>query len=133
MTTENHDPGIATVPSAGTVDASLDRLESLAKTRGLTVFARIDFSKDAAASGMKLRTMQLLILGNPKGGTPLMQAVSSTALDLPLKVLAWENDAGRCELSFNRPEYLQQRHGFPTELLANIAGLAALVEAAAQG
>jgi uncharacterized protein (DUF302 family) len=133
MTTENHDPGIATVPSAGTVDASLDRLESLAKTRGLTVFARIDFSKDAAASGMKLRTMQLLILGNPKGGTPLMQAVSSTALDLPLKVLAWENDAGRCQLSFNRPEYLQQRHGFPTELLANIAGLAALVEAAAQG
>jgi uncharacterized protein (DUF302 family) len=133
MTTENHDPGIATVPSAGTVDASLDRLESLAKTRGLTVFARINFSKDAAASGMKLRTMQLLILGNPKGGTPLMQAVSSTALDLPLKVLAWENDAGRCELSFNRPEYLQQRHGFPTELVDNIAGLAALVEAAAQG
>jgi uncharacterized protein (DUF302 family) len=133
MTTVNRDAGIATIPSAGTVNASLDRLESLAKSRGMTVFARIDFSKDAAASGMKLRTMQLLILGNPKGGTPLMQAVSSTALDLPLKVLGWEDDAGRCQLSFNRPEYLQQRHGFPIALMANITGLAALIEAAAQG
>jgi uncharacterized protein (DUF302 family) len=133
MTTENHDPGIATVPSAGTVDASLDRLESLAKSRGMTIFARINFSKDAVATGMELRTMQLLILGNPKGGTPLMQAVSSTGLDLPLKVLAWEDDAGRCQLSFNQPEYLQRRHGFPAALMANIVGLAALVEATAQG
>lgn len=133
MTTENHDPGVVTVRSAGSVGASLDRLESLARGRSFTIFARIDFSKDAAAAGMKLRTMQLLILGNPKGGTPLMQAVSSTALDLPLKVLAWEDDAGHCQLSFNRPEYLQQRHGFPAALVANIAGLTALVEAAAQG
>jgi uncharacterized protein (DUF302 family) len=133
MTTETHDPGIATLASAGTVDASLDRLESLAKNRGLTIFARINFSKDALAAGMKLRTMQLLILGNPTGGTPLMQAVSSTALDLPLKVLGWEDDAGHSQLSFNRPEYLQQRHGFPAALMANIAGLAVLVEAAAQG
>jgi uncharacterized protein (DUF302 family) len=133
MTTDNHDPGIATVPSAGTVDASLDRLEALAKSRGMTIFARINFSKDAAAAGMKLRTMQLLILGNPKGGTPLMQAVSSSALDLPLKVLAWEDDAGRCRLSFNRAEYLQHRHGLPAALIANIAGLNLLVEAAATG
>ena len=79
-------------PSVGSVAESLDRLENLAKQRGMKVFARIDFSADAAAVGMKLRTMQLLILGNPKGGTPLMQAVASTALDLPLKVLAWQDD-----------------------------------------
>ncbi len=132
MRTTDHDQGIATIPSAGSVSASLDRLELLAKSKGMLIFSRIDFSKDAAAVGMQLRRMQLLILGNPKGGTPLMQAVGSTALDLPLKVLAWEDDAGSCQLSFNRPDYLQRRHGFPVELLANIAGLAGLVEAAAK-
>jgi uncharacterized protein (DUF302 family) len=132
MTTTDHDQGIATIPSTGSVSASLDRLESLAKAKGMVIFSRIDFSKDAAAVGMQLRHMQLLILGNPKGGTPLMQAVGSTALDLPLKVLAWEDDAGACQMSFNRPEYLQRRHGFPEALVANIAGLAGLVEAAAK-
>jgi uncharacterized protein (DUF302 family) len=132
MTTSDHDPGIDTIPSAGSVNASLDRLELLAKSKGMVIFSRIDFGKDAAASGMRLRPMQLLILGNPKGGTPLIQAVGSTALDLPLKVLAWEDDAGACQMSFNRPEYLQRRHGFPEALMANIAGLAGLVEAAAK-
>jgi uncharacterized protein (DUF302 family) len=130
MTNPNH--GIVTLASVGSVAESLDRLENLAKGRGMTVFARIDFSKDAAAVDMKLRTMQLLILGNTKGGTPLMQAVAGTALDLPLKVLAWQDDAGVCQLSFNQPEYLQQRHGFPPALMSNIAGLSALVEAAAK-
>jgi uncharacterized protein (DUF302 family) len=131
MTPTDHDQGIATIRSAGSVSASLDRLELLAKSKGMVIFSRIDFSKDAAAVGMPLRAMQLLILGNPKGGTPLMQAVASTALDLPLKVLAWEDDSGDCQMSFNRPEYLQQRHGFPAALLIHIAGLAGLVEAAA--
>ncbi len=129
----DQDKGIATVQSNGSVATSLDRLEVLAKSKGMMIFSRIDFSKDAAAVGMQLRSMQLLILGNPKGGTPLMQAVGSTALDLPLKVLAWEDDAGACHLSFNQPDYLQRRHGFPVELAANIAGLAALVNAAANG
>jgi uncharacterized protein (DUF302 family) len=132
VTTADHDQGIATVPSAGSVSASLDRLELLAKSKGMVIFSRIDFSRDAAAVGMKLRSMQLLILGNPKGGTPLMQAVGSTALDLPLMVLAWEDDAGACRMSFNRPEYLQLRHGFPVALVANIAALAGLVESAAK-
>jgi uncharacterized protein (DUF302 family) len=127
------DRGIATISSAGSVSESLDRLENLAKSRGMTIFARIDFSKDAAAVGMKLRTMQLLILGNPKGGTPLMQAEPSAALDLPLKVLAWQDDAGVCQLSFNEANYLQHRHGFPASLLAPIAGLSGLVEAASKG
>jgi uncharacterized protein (DUF302 family) len=132
MSTTNLDHGIVTVTSVGSVAEALDRLENLAKTRGMTIFARIDFSRDAAAVGMELRMMQLLILGNPQGGTPLMQAVASAGLDLPLKVLAWQDDAGVCRLSFNRPEYLQQRHGLPAALLANIAALSTLIEAASK-
>jgi uncharacterized protein (DUF302 family) len=125
--------GIVTVTGSGSVTETLDRLEQLARSKGMTIFARIDFSGDAAAVGMKLRAMQLLILGNPKGGTPLMQATAVAGLDLPLKVLAWQDDMGACRLSFNHPEYLQQRHGFPAALMANIAGLGALIEAAATG
>lgn len=120
--------GIKTLASTGGVDETLDRLAELAKSRGMIVFARIDFSKDAAAVGLKLRPMQLLILGSPVGGTPLMAAAPSVALDLPLKVLAWQDDSNRCWVSFNAPEYLQQRHGFPEALIANIAGLQKLVQ-----
>jgi uncharacterized protein (DUF302 family) len=115
------------------VDETMDRLESLAKKRGLTVFARINFAKDAAAVGLTMQPTQLLILGSPAAGTPLMVAAAGTALDLPLKVLAWADAANRCWVSFNSPEYLQRRHGFPAALLANIAGLEKLVQAAASG
>jgi uncharacterized protein (DUF302 family) len=132
MNTDDSDKGIKTLASARGVDATLDRLESVAKSKGMTVFARINFSKDAAAVGLKLQPTQLLILGNPTGGTPLMVAAPKLALDLPLKVLAWQDAANRCWVSFNTPEYLQQRHGFPAALMANIAGLGKLVEAALQ-
>jgi uncharacterized protein (DUF302 family) len=122
--------GIKVLASAAGVDATLDRLESVAKQRGMRIFARIDFAKDAAAAGLTMQPTQLLILGNPSGGTPLMVAAPSTALDLPLKVLAWQDQAGRSWVSFNTPEYLLQRHGFPEALLANIAGLEKLVQAA---
>jgi uncharacterized protein (DUF302 family) len=122
--------GIRVLDASRGVDETLDALESLAKKRGMTVFARIDFAKDAAAAGLKLAPTQLLILGNPVGGTPLMVATPGAALDLPLKVLAWADGSGRCQVSFNTPEYLQQRHGFPTALIANIAGLEKLVQAA---
>ena len=100
-----------------------DRLESLAKKRGLTVFARINFAKDAAAAGLAMLPTQLLILGSPAAGTALMLAAPGTALDLPLEVLAWQDPANRCWISYNTAEYLQQRHGFPAGLMANIAGL----------
>jgi uncharacterized protein (DUF302 family) len=133
MSTTDIDKGIRTLASAGGVDATLNRLESLAKSHGVSIFGRINFSRDAAAVGMQLAPMQLLILGSPASGTPLMAAVPSVALDLPLKVLAWQDECGRCWLSFNAPEYLQRRHDFPAVLTANIAGLATLVEAAARG
>jgi uncharacterized protein (DUF302 family) len=130
MNTLKLDNGITTLPSSSGVEETLNRLEYLAKNHGMTLFARINFSKDAAALGLKLLPMQLLILGSPAAGTPLMVATPGVALDLPLKVLAWQDEAQRCWVSFNAPEYLQQRHGFPAAMIANIAGLAKLVEAA---
>jgi len=131
MSTHDAETGIKILAASGGVDATLDRLETLAKKRGMTVFARINFAKDAAAAGLKMLPTQLLILGSPVGGTPLMVAVPGVALDLPLKVLAWADASDRCWVSFNTPEYLQQRHGFPEALIANIAGLEKLVQAAA--
>jgi uncharacterized protein (DUF302 family) len=122
--------GIRILAASRGVDETLNRLEALAKSRGLSVFARIDFSKDAAGAGLELRPTQLLILGNPAAGTPLMVAAPGAALDLPLKVLAWQDSGDRCWVSFNTPEYLQQRHGFPAALIENIAGLEKLVQAA---
>ncbi|HEY0748057.1 MAG TPA: DUF302 domain-containing protein [Steroidobacteraceae bacterium] len=126
----NAEKGIKILGASSGVDETLDRVETLAKKRGLTVFARINFSKDAAAAGLKMQPAQLLILGSPAAGTPLMVASPAAALDLPLKVLAWQDEANRCWVSFNTPEYLQQRHGFPATLIPNIAGLEKLVQAA---
>jgi uncharacterized protein (DUF302 family) len=126
------DSGIENVASNYSVAETIDRLESLVKSKQLTVFARIDFSGDAAKAGLSMPPTQLLIFGNPKAGTPLMQAVPSAAIDLPLKALAWQDSSGRVWLSYNAPEYLRQRHGLPIELLPNIAGIKALVEQAAR-
>jgi uncharacterized protein (DUF302 family) len=130
MSVDESGKGIKVVAASSGVQETLDRLESLAKKRGLTVFARIDFAKDAAAAGLGMQPTQLLILGSPLAGTPLMVAEPGTALDLPLKVLAWQDAANRCWVSYNTPEYLQQRHGFPAALISNVAGLEKLVQAA---
>jgi uncharacterized protein (DUF302 family) len=121
--------GLTTLPAGRGVTETLDRLESVAKERGLTIFARINFSADARRAGLKLRPCELLILGSPKAGTPLMAATPTLAIDLPLKVLAWEDEDGQVWVSYNTPAYLQERHRFPPELLKNIAPLGALVEA----
>lgn len=131
MNTNEVGNGIRVLAAPGGVNGTMDRLENLARKRGMTVFARINFAKDAAAAGLKMQPTELLILGNPVGGTPLMVAAPGAALDLPLKVLAWADASNSCWLSFNTPEYLQQRHGFPAALIANIAGLEKLVQAAA--
>ena len=130
MSTDESDKGMKVLAASGTVDETMSRLETMAKKRGLTVFARINFARDAAAAGLSMPPSQLLILGNPAAGTPLMLAAPGSALDLPLKVLAWQDQADRRWVSFNTPDYLQQRHGFPAALMANIAGLEKLVQAA---
>ncbi len=130
MTGSTAEKGLVHLRSPNSVSESLRRLETLATARGLTIFARIDFSGDAQRAGLEMRPSQLLLLGNPRAGTPLMVAAPTAAIDLPLKVLVWEDAGGQVWLSYNCPEYLQSRHGFPAELAANIAGIRGLVEAA---
>ncbi len=124
--------GVVNVASNHSVSEAIDRLESLVKSKQLTVFARIDFSGDAAKAGLTMPPTQMLIFGNPKSGTPVMLAAPSIALDLPLKALAWQDSNGQVWLSYNAPEYLKDRHGVPDALLPNIAGIKALVEQAAK-
>jgi len=127
---DQEDRGLAHVASRYSVPETLGRLETVAKSRGLTVFARIDFSGDAQKVGLTMRPTQLLIFGNPKAGTPLMIVSPSIAIDLPLKALAWEEADGKVWLSYNKPEYLKERHGVPADLLKNISAIGALVEEA---
>jgi uncharacterized protein (DUF302 family) len=124
--------GIIDVPSRYTVPETLARLQSVLKEKALTVFALIDHSGEAGKAGLTMRPTQLLIFGSPKGGTPLMVAAPRLAIDLPLKALAWQDEHGQVWLSYNSPEYLQQRHGFPADLMKNIAGIAALVQKAVE-
>ena len=129
---DQEDRGLAHVASRYSVPETLGRLETVAKSRGLTVFARIDFSGDAQKVGLTMRPAQLLIFGNPKAGTPLMIVSPSIAIDLPLKALAWEDGDGKVWLSYNKPEYLKERHRVPADLLKNISAIEALAEKAVE-
>jgi len=126
------DNGIIDVPSLYSVPETMARLQSVLKEKGITVFALIDHSGEAEKAGLTMRPTQLLIFGSPKGGTPLMVATPRLAIDLPLKALAWQDEQGKVWLSYNSPEYLQQRHGFPADLLKNIAGIGALIQKAVE-
>lgn len=124
--------GLMQVASKRTVDETVQRVESILGERGLQLFALIDHSGEAAKVGMKMRPTKLLIFGSPKGGTPVMVAAPSIAIDLPLKALVSEDETGKVWVSYNAPEYLQQRHGVPQELVKNIAGVGALVAKAVE-
>jgi uncharacterized protein (DUF302 family) len=124
--------GVIDVPSRYSVPETLTRLQAILKEKGMTVFALVDHSGEAEKVGLAMRPTQLLIFGSPKGGTPLMVAAPSLAIDLPLKALAWQDGQGKMWLSYNSPEYLQERHGFPPELMKNIAGVAALIQKAVE-
>ena len=116
-------PGFISKLSPHSVPETIQRLSALLKSKGVAIFALIDHSGEAEKAGLKMRPTQLLIFGNPKGGTPLMLAAPSTAIDLPLKALVWEDADGKVWLSYNSPDYLQQRHGFPADLEKNIAAI----------
>jgi uncharacterized protein (DUF302 family) len=124
-------PGVVRLQSHHPVAATLDRLESLLKERGVLVFARIDFSGDADRAGLRMRPEQMLIFGNPKAGTPLMLAAPAAGLDLPLKMLVWEAADGNVWAAYNSPEYVVQRHGLAPGLAANLAAVVPLIEKAA--
>src|SRR5271155_1339980 len=126
------DNGMVHLKSAYSVPETLKRLESLLQAKSVNVFALIDHSGEAEKVGLKMRPTQLIIFGSPKAGTPMMVAAPRLAIDLPLKALAWQDDQGKVWLSYNSAEYLQQRHGFPADLLKNIAGIAALIQKAVE-
>ncbi len=128
------DNGLITLGSDFTVAETIDRLAALVTARGLHVFARIDHADGAARAGMALRPTQLLLFGNPTGGTPLMQDRQTAGIDLPVKALAWEDPDGRVWLSYNDAAWIAARHGLgaPSQaaVAAMAAGLAGLAKAA---
>jgi uncharacterized protein (DUF302 family) len=120
-------PGLTTIKSSHPPQETMSRLEAAIKAKGLTVFARIDHAGGASAAGLSLRPTELLIFGNAKGGTPLMQAVQTIGIDLPLKALVWQDASGETWLSLNDPVWLAARHGVSG--MEAVAGrLAALLE-----
>jgi uncharacterized protein (DUF302 family) len=123
--------GIETVTSNHSVEETVARLQALLQQKGIKLFCLIDHSGEAIAAGLTMRPTKLLIFGSPKAGTPLMIAAPGTAIDLPLKILVAETETGETLLSWNDPAWLQQRHGFPAESIANLAAVKALARAAA--
>jgi uncharacterized protein (DUF302 family) len=115
------DAGIVDVPSNHSVDQTVERLKGILNAKGVTLFALVDHSGEAKKAGMKMPDTKLLIFGSPKAGTPVMLAAPSIAIDLPLKVLVWEDSSGNVFVSYNSPAYLQKRHNVPDELMQNIA------------
>lgn len=124
------DNGIVTLASPHGFAATVERLQAAVEGKGLKVFARIDHAGEAAAAGLSLHPAQLLIFGNPKAGTPLMNAAPTAALDLPLKALVWQDAGGAVRVSYNRPSWLIQRHGLDAGFEKNIAAIENLVKAA---
>ncbi len=132
MSDEDTQRGFMVIPSSRSVGATIDRLESLLSERGILIFARIDFSGDAARAGLTMRPEQLLVFGNPKAGTPLMIASPTAGLDLPIKALAFEDQTGKTWLAYNDPHYVVRRHGIADAMSANLAAVIPLLEQATQ-
>jgi len=113
--------GIIDRPSNHSVDETVEKLKNILQSKGVTLFALVDHSGEAKKVEMEMRPTKLLIFGSPEAGTPLMMAAPSVAIDLPLKILVWEDSAGKVWISYNSTEYLKERHGLPQDLLPNIA------------
>jgi uncharacterized protein (DUF302 family) len=115
--------GLTTIPSSFGPKETMDRLEAEIRAKGMTVFARIDHAAGAAEVGLTLRPTDLIIFGNARGGTPLMQASQTAGIDLPLKALVWQDAAGQTWLSYNEPSWIVQRHGLGVraEIVGNLS------------
>jgi uncharacterized protein (DUF302 family) len=124
--TPHPDNGIVNLPGNHSVDRTAEKLEEILRAKQIKLFAVIDHSGEATTAGLQLRPTKLLIFGNPKAGTPLMVASPSVAIDLPLKILIWEDENGKVWISYNSPAFLQARHQLPQELVKNIAAIEAL-------
>ena len=127
--------GLTTVPSNFGPKETMDRLETEIRTKGLAVFARIDHAAGAAEVGLNLRPTELIIFGNARGGTPLMQSVQTIGIDLPLKALVWKDAAGRTWLSYNEPNWIAQRHSVANaeQVVNNLAAVLNAIVRTASG
>jgi uncharacterized protein (DUF302 family) len=126
----NTAPGVASLPSPVSVEETVSRLKAAISGKGLRLFAHIDHAAGAAQAGLTMRPAQVLIFGHAKAGTPLMVQSPLLALDLPLKVLVWEEADGKVWVSYNTVDFLVQRHAIPADLAKNIAGVEPLVKGA---
>ena len=124
--------GIVDKASNYSVEQTVERLKNILRSKGVTLFAVIDHSGEAEKVGLKMRPTKLLIFGNPKGGTPVMLAAPSSAIDLPLKILIWQDAEGKVWISYNSRAYLQERHNLAPELLQNISVVETLAAKAAE-
>jgi uncharacterized protein (DUF302 family) len=124
--------GIVSLPTHASVDETISRLQSMLQEKGVQIFALIDHSGEAKRAGIEMRPTKLLIFGNPKAGTPLMLAAPSIAIDLPLKLLVWEDASAQVWISYNTPAYLQKRHALPQNLVAALGAVEALAKNAAK-
>jgi uncharacterized protein (DUF302 family) len=127
------DEGLITLASNHPVRGTMDRLEAALREKGITLFARIDHATGAAKVDMPLRPTEVIIFGNPKAGTPLMQARQTIGIDLPLKMLGWQDAAGKAWLTYNDPAWVARRHGLGSEAEAAVAGLAKALATLAAG
>ena len=123
--------GLTTLRSNHGPKDTKDRLEAAVKTRGMTIFARIDHAAGAVGAGLSLRPTELLIFGNAKAGTPLMQAAQSIGIDLPLKALVWQDASGDTWISYNEPSWLANRHALASDIAAVIGNMATALKAIA--
>jgi uncharacterized protein (DUF302 family) len=124
--------GLITIRSSYGPQDTMNRLEAAVRAKGMTVFARIDHAAGAAAVGLSLRPTELLIFGNAKGGTPLMQSTQTIGIDLPLKALVWQDASGSTWLSYNDPSWLAKRHGLGHEVEATVGAMAAALNTMAR-
>jgi len=124
--------GLIDIPSNHSVEETVENLKGILQVKGITLFALVDDSGEAGKAGMQMRPTKLLIFGNPKAGTPVMLAAPSSAIDLPLKILIWEDAQGKVWVTYNSPIYLQERHNLPPELLQNVGVIETLAKKAAE-
>jgi uncharacterized membrane protein YidH (DUF202 family)/uncharacterized protein (DUF302 family) len=129
---QSNNSGIITHPSSLSVDDAVAKLQGILQQKNIQLFALIDHSGEAAKVGLAMPPTKLLIFGNPKAGTPVMLASPSVAIDLPLKLLVWEDAQGKTQISFNDPKYLESRHEIPAELMKNLGIAEVLAQAVVQ-
>jgi uncharacterized protein (DUF302 family) len=122
--------GVISKASKYSVPETLDRVDALLQSKGIKIFVRVDHSGEAEKVGLKMPPTQLLIFGNPKGGTPVMLAAPTAAIDLPLKALAWQDEDGKVWLSYNEPGYIKKRFSLTDEQVKTIVGIGPLIEQA---